>query len=63
MNAEQLAFLLELIKTPGLNFPLEKCKLAYQTQEALTAQWQKAVEAERESADAPPAPHVPRGST
>lgn len=60
LSAEQFAFLIELMQTKGLLFPADKCKLAYQTQEALSAQWQRAVEAERESADAP---HAPRGPT
>lgn len=32
--------------TPGITVPVPKCKLVYETHEALTAAWQKAVEAE-----------------
>lgn len=47
MTADQLAFLLELLNTPGLRVPIDQCKVAHETQEALKAEWQKAVEAEK----------------
>lgn len=50
MKTEQLAFLIEILKTPGLSFPIDKCKVAYETQEALAVEWQRASETQ-----APPA--------
>lgn len=39
------------MNTNGLNFPIEKCKLAYETLVALRVEWQRAVELEKASTD------------
>lgn len=35
LDAEQIAFLLELLNTKGIAFPIEKCALAARTNEDL----------------------------